>query len=220
MMLGTYLKMYITFFSPPKHSNDIKTFPIFPYTVPFLGNALSFGLSPANCVISTIQAVGPNTVYGLRLMGSTLYFISDRDNIKKIQKYKRNITDPGLQTFCLIRVFGMSQRAVEVYNEDDSSIRPKPDVIKFFPYVHNLMKGLPSWCMSRAFTLRERLRRDHRTWHSIARAFFKQSDIEEDSGVDRWWGLAAIWERQDIFGKLIAWDYDDMASSDFGLLWG
>lgn len=94
------------------------------------------------------------------------------------------------------------------------------DFIEFLPYVHNLMKGLPSWCMPRAFVLRERLRRDHRTWHSIARAFFKQSDIEEKTGADRWWGLPAIRERQDIFGKLDAWDHDDMASSDFGLLWG
>lgn len=92
--------------------------------------------------------------------------------------------------------------------------------IEFLPFVHGLMKGLPSWCMSRATVLRDSLNRDVKTWHSIARACFKQSDIEPVGGSDRWWGLAAMRERQTLFEGVDNWDTHSIASSDFGLLWG
>jgi hypothetical protein len=252
---------------------------------------------------------GYNTAFGLKLLGHNLYFISGRDIIAKIRKYQGNITDPGIQSFCLKRVFGMAQKPVEMYNKDLSSIQAKPaegsvvkrnnridhlthanfakmlsgdglnnffvrwhvsfarrlealcisrdwtegsdlekfwmtpltaalneamagpllehvnteftdNFIEFLPSVHKLMKDLPRWCMSRAFVLRESLNRDVKTWHSVARACFQQSDIEPVGRADRWWGLAAMRERQTVFEGVDDWDHDSMASSDFGLLWG
>lgn len=93
------------------------------------------------------------------------------------------------------------------------------DFIEFYPYAHPLMKGIAQLFMPRATALRESLMRDFRTWHSVARAGFKETDVEEDN-TDRWWGLLAIRERQRLFTQVDGWDYDALASLDFGLLWG
>lgn len=93
------------------------------------------------------------------------------------------------------------------------------EFIEFLPFVHGLMKGLPKWCLPRAFVLRDTLQRDFKNWHAIARGNFQPSDIEEDES-DRWWGVGAMRERQAILGQIDDWDHDSIASSDFGLLWG
>ena len=64
-----------------------------------------------------------NTAFGLKLLDQNLYFISGRDNIAEIRKFQGNTTDPGIQTFCLKRVFGMAQKPVEMYKKDLSSIK-------------------------------------------------------------------------------------------------
>jgi hypothetical protein len=93
------------------------------------------------------------------------------------------------------------------------------DFIEFYPYAHSLMKGIAQLFMPRATALRESLMRDFRTWHSVARAGFRDTDVEEDN-TDRWWGLSAIRERQRLFTQVDGWDNDTLASLDFGLLWG
>ncbi|KAI9876911.1 MAG: hypothetical protein M1830_005312 [Pleopsidium flavum] len=93
------------------------------------------------------------------------------------------------------------------------------DLLRYFPYIHNLMKGLPRWCIPEAYRLREKLIGDVKQWHAIARARFRETDIDEDGG-DQWWGSSFIRERQKILGKVDNWDYDSIASSDFGVLWG
>ena len=325
-LLGTYLKTWHTFVVEGAVETKTKTPSTLPYILPYIGNALSFGLSPSRCVVAATyvypdattrciqanhrirQKVGPCTAYGLKLMGNTLYFIAGRENIKKIQKYQGNITDPGIQTFCLIRVFGMAKTATAAYDKDDSGIQAKPttgssvtpnnridfhthanfvkmlsgdglntlfqrwyasftrrltsmdignewfegrdfektwmlpltaalneamagevlehvsptfteEFIEFLPYVHKLFKGYPEWCIPRGITLRNRLNEACKTWHSIARACFKSSDVDA-SGADRWWGVPTMRERQSIFGAVDGWDHDAKASSDFGLLWG
>lgn len=94
------------------------------------------------------------------------------------------------------------------------------DLLKYFPYTQGMMKGLPRWCIPEAYRLRESLVRDIKQWHAIARTRFRQSDIDEDGGADPWWGSAFMRERQGVLGKVDDWDYDAIASSDFGVLWG
>jgi hypothetical protein len=94
------------------------------------------------------------------------------------------------------------------------------EFVKYLPYVHKLMLGLPKWLIPHAYRLRDGLIRDVRTWHDIAREKFDPSDVELDGGADRWWGLAAMRERQEILGNVDNWDHDSIACSDFGLLWG
>jgi hypothetical protein len=254
------------------------------------------------------MSLGSNAVFGVKILGHTLYVLTGRQNVATIRKHKGNITDPGVHEFCLTRVFGVGQKAVNVYSSDNSGIQTKPaaassvaphnrvdfhthktflkifsgeglntmfkrwhesfsrrlddlrienqwtegpdleafwmpslvaslneaiagpvlesvnpmftkNFMEFYPYAHSLMRGLPKWLIPRAIHLRDTLMRDFSTWHSIARAFFKDSDIEEDN-TDRWWGLSAIRDRQRLFSKVDNWDHSTLASLDFGLLWG
>lgn len=91
---------------------------------------------------------------------------------------------------------------------------------RYIPFVHGLMKGLPRWLLPEAFTLRDRLIGNVKQWHAIARARFRDSDLDEDGDADPWWGCAAMRERQKTLGRVENWDHDAIASSDFGLLWG
>lgn len=93
------------------------------------------------------------------------------------------------------------------------------DLLEFMSCVQNLMKGFPSWCTPKASFLRDRLRRDVKQWHAIARLRFRESDVEED-GYDPWWGSASMRERQKFLGAVDHWDFDAIASADFGLFWG
>jgi hypothetical protein len=255
------------------------------------------------------RTVGSQAAYGLKVLGQTIYFLHGPENVARIWKYKTSITTPGIQTFCLIRVFGMALEAVNMYNLDNSGILPQPDprsdvkphnridhlthagfnkllngdglsnlylrwsqsfacrlqslgigdnwmdvsdimdfwmpsltaslneaiagpllecvnpnftkdFIKFLPFVHGLMKGLPSWCLPGALSLRASLHRDVKQWQAIARARFRASDIDSNGDADPWWGSACIRERQKILTSVDNWDHDTVASSDFGLLWG
>lgn len=71
------------------------------------------------------RLVGQHSAYGVKVLGDTLYFLSGPEHIAKLSKYKTSITDPGIQTFCLTRVFGMAQKSVEMYTKDDSGIELK-----------------------------------------------------------------------------------------------
>jgi len=93
------------------------------------------------------------------------------------------------------------------------------DLLRYFPYVQDLMKGLPRWWIPEAYRLREKLVGDVKQWHAIARGRFRETDIDEDGGGP-WWGSPFMRERQKILGRVDDWDYDSIASSDLGLLWG
>ena len=78
------------------------------------------------------------------------------------------------------------------------------------------MKGLPRWWIPEAYRLRDSLTKDVKQWHAIARAQFKDSDVEED-GTDPWWGSALIRERQKLQVVVDNWDHDTTAAC---LFWG
>lgn len=92
--------------------------------------------------------------------------------------------------------------------------------LEYFPYVHDLMKGLPRVLCNRGYALRDSLIQDVKLWHKIARIGFKEADVDEDGDFDPWWGSECIRERQKVLHKVENWDDDAIASSDFGLLWG
>lgn len=94
------------------------------------------------------------------------------------------------------------------------------DLLRYFPYTHRMMVGTPRWCIPKVYRLREKLIQDVKQWHAIARSRFHETDINEDGGADPWWGSALIRERQNILKKVDNWDYDSIASSDLGVLWG
>jgi cytochrome P450 len=60
------------------------------------------------------------------LLGSKIYVVHGPENIEVIRKYKTSITSPGIQSFCLIRVFNMALEAVNAYNIDNSGIQQSP----------------------------------------------------------------------------------------------
>lgn len=94
------------------------------------------------------------------------------------------------------------------------------DLLRYYPYLHSLMKGFPRWCFPEPYRLQEGLIRDVKRWHAIARACFRENHVDKETGRDPWWGSAFIRERQSILGNVDNWDYDSIASSDFGVLWG
>lgn len=58
------------------------------------------------------------------------------------------------------------------------------DLLRYFPYIQDVMKGLSSWYISKNYRLRKSLIRDVRQWHTIATARFRETDIEEVEGAD------------------------------------
>ena len=93
-------------------------------------------------------------------------------------------------------------------------------LLRYMEYTPDLMKGLPRWWIPEAYRLRQILIRDIKQWHALARARFKESDVDEDGSADPWWGSAFIRERQNFLREVDNWDADAIASSDFGILWG
>ncbi|MCJ1245233.1 hypothetical protein MMC30_002436 [Trapelia coarctata] len=307
VIISVYVSTWLSYLARRSSKDAVKEPPVIPYMLPFVGSALSFGLSPSKCVAAAMRTVGSQRAYGMKVFNDTLYFINGPENMGPIWKYKTSITSPGIQTFCLIRVFGMCQKAVNMYSLDTSGILPKPtsdvaehnridyhthadfqkllngdrlanlyrrwstsftnrlqsmgvekdwaefpdivdfwmpsmttslneamagpilecinpnftrDFLKFFPYVHGLMKGLPKMFLPEAFQLRDSLNRDVKQWHSLARTLFKESDIDADGDADPYWGSGSIRERQKMLLSVDNWDHDAVAASDFGLLWG
>ena len=94
------------------------------------------------------------------------------------------------------------------------------NLLNYYPYLHSLMKGVPSWLIPEASRLRQGLIRDVAAWHSIARARFRESDVDPATGRDPWWGSAFMRERQTILRRVDLWDANAIASSDFGIFWG
>lgn len=94
------------------------------------------------------------------------------------------------------------------------------NLLEYYPYVQELLKGYPFWGMFKARRLQKRLIEDVKIWHAIARARFHEGDIDPATGRDPWWGSAFMRERQEFLTKIDNWDANAVASSDFGIFWG
>jgi len=93
-------------------------------------------------------------------------------------------------------------------------------LLKYYFYLHSLMKGVPRWLIPEAYNLQENLIRDVATWHAIAKARFQESDIDITTDRDPWWGSAFMRERQNLLKQVDSWDAHSIAASDFGIFWG
>ena len=78
---------------------------------------------------------------------------------------------------------------------------------------------MPQIFIPEAFILRDSLNRDMKQWHALARELFKESDVDENGdgrSLVGFWKYLRDWK---ILYAVHNWDYDAVATSDFGLLW-
>ena len=54
------------------------------------------------------------------------------------------------------------------------------ELLCYFPYIQDMMKGLPRWYIPEAYRLRDKLIADVKRWHAIARRCFRDIDIEAE----------------------------------------
>lgn len=92
--------------------------------------------------------------------------------------------------------------------------------LKLLPFVHLLFKHIPRTFIPEAYRLQKSLIQDVQIWQNLARARFQEKDVEGDGDADPWWGSLFIRERQSFLTKVDGWNAQDVAISDFGLLWG
>lgn len=94
------------------------------------------------------------------------------------------------------------------------------ELVKYYPYLHSLLKGTPRWMIPEAYQLQKSLIKTVKAWHVLAKMRFCEKDIEEATGRDPWWGSAFIRERHSMLAQVDNWNDDAIASSDFGIFWG
>lgn len=56
-----------------------------------------------------------------------VYLLHGPNNVAPIWKYRRTITTPNVHTFVLKSLFGISDKAIDMYTRDDSGILPKAE---------------------------------------------------------------------------------------------
>lgn len=70
-----------------------------------------------------------------------------------------------------------------------------------------------------AYETRDKLLGNIKQWHAYARKHFDGTKIDVDGDADPFWGSEFIRARQDMFMSMDGFDYDALASSDFGAIW-
>ncbi|KAI9876361.1 MAG: hypothetical protein M1830_006662 [Pleopsidium flavum] len=93
------------------------------------------------------------------------------------------------------------------------------DFWKYNLWVSALSKGLPRFMIPEAYRIRDKILIDIKQWHAYARTHFDKSKIGPDGDADPYWGSEFIRARQDMFLSMDDFDYDALASSDFGAIW-
>ncbi|KAL9594370.1 MAG: hypothetical protein Q9219_007064 [cf. Caloplaca sp. 3 TL-2023] len=125
MLSFLYTSRWILFWAQRRSSASVKVQPMIPYILPVVGHALSLFLDPVGMLLHIRHSIGARTTHGLKVLGHNVYFIYGSDNVAQLRKYP---TNPGVTTFVLKTLFGMSIHAVNMYDLDDSGIHavPKP----------------------------------------------------------------------------------------------
>ncbi|KAI0169136.1 cytochrome P450 [Hypoxylon sp. FL1284] len=91
----------------------------------------------------------------------------------------------------------------------------------FWNFDRNLqtyLQGIPWFLAPRAYAARDRALNAVKIWQQHARDHYKDSALGAD-GDDPLWGSSFFRERQDMFLKMDGFDYDAIASEDFGAIW-
>ncbi|KAI0451549.1 cytochrome P450 [Xylaria acuta] len=91
----------------------------------------------------------------------------------------------------------------------------------FWDFDRNLqtyLQGVPWFIAPNAYRVRKRVLHAVKAWQQYARDNYKDSAVGAD-GDDPFWGSSFFRERQDMFLEMDGFDYDAIASQDFGAIW-
>ncbi|OTA53889.1 cytochrome P450 [Hypoxylon sp. EC38] len=91
----------------------------------------------------------------------------------------------------------------------------------FWDFDRNLqtyLQGLPWFLAPRAYAVRKRALNAVKVWQQHARDHYSDSAVGAD-GDDLFWGSSFFRERQEMFLEMDGFDYDAIASEDFGAIW-
>ncbi|OTA83033.1 hypothetical protein M434DRAFT_36900 [Hypoxylon sp. CO27-5] len=91
----------------------------------------------------------------------------------------------------------------------------------FWDFDRNLqtyLQGLPWFLAPRAYAVRKRVLNAVKIWQQHARDHYSDSAVGAD-GDDPFWGSSFFRERQEMFLEMDGFDYDAIASEDFGAIW-
>ncbi|KAI1740537.1 cytochrome P450 [Xylaria scruposa] len=80
------------------------------------------------------------------------------------------------------------------------------------------LQGIPWFITPKAYRARERVLHAVKAWQQYARDHYKDSCVGAD-GDDPFWGSSFFRERQEMFLKMDGFDFDAIASQDFGAIW-
>jgi hypothetical protein len=78
--------------------------------------------------------------------------------------------------------------------------------------------GIPWFLAPKAYADRRKVLNAVKTWQKHARDNFTDSAIDAD-GDDPFWGCRFFRERHQMFLEMDGYDYDAIASQDFGAIW-
>jgi hypothetical protein len=70
--------------------------------------------------------LGKQTPFGVALFKMNLYFAHGAENIVSLFKNSSAMTGTPIQLFCLEKLFGMPQKALDIYASDNSGINARP----------------------------------------------------------------------------------------------
>ena len=82
-----------------------------------------------------------------------------------------------------------------------------------------LSKGLPRFLIPDAYKIRDKLLDNIKEWHAYARKHSDRTNFDDVGDADPYWGCEFIRARQQMFLRMDNFDYDALASSDFGAIW-
>ncbi|KAI1753724.1 Pfs, NACHT and ankyrin domain protein [Xylaria castorea] len=91
----------------------------------------------------------------------------------------------------------------------------------FWDFDRNLqtyLQGVPWFIAPKAYRVRRRVLHAVKAWQQHARDHYKDSAVDAD-GDDPFWGSSFFRERQEMFLEMDDFDYDAIASQDFGAIW-
>lgn len=103
-----------------------------------------------------------------------------------------------------------------------SLLRRNPDFVRdFWELDQNMgiiIKRIPRIFAPKVYAIRDKLLNAIKDWHAYARANFDPSQIGPD-GDDPYWGSKFFRDRQEMFLEMDGFNFDAIASSDFGFIW-
>ncbi|KUI58464.1 Cholesterol 7-alpha-monooxygenase [Cytospora mali] len=100
--------------------------PLYPSTIPYLGNALSFAWNNASFLRAATCYDSRLTSSRISFLGFEIYAFQERQTIAKIWKQPTLSSPISMFIYVLKYFFGLPERVVSVYRTDNSGPFPKP----------------------------------------------------------------------------------------------